>query len=295
MSCSEVMSKLLNSEKSPDLVNVRIKEPTTIHGAVTNTKKSLEEHPELKYRGELLEFFYELIADKKNDVETSIILGALAAQALSKIVAAKDYDRIPEAIKEIKPQLHNGAQLRSIDNIKPNYYVKLGAAGEMLKEIFRINTVAALTDGEGKPNIDLYVKGEERLRETFKDRPFYLRNIALNLLLEMALPFKFTDKTIFENYSIFAAAFAMFKLNVIATAELTERAEQDGKPRVEVVGVRKLNISVKVVVDTEKYVNYSAAQISRGICHNDDNAKKLLGELQKRGISTPAYLALMIK
>ena len=295
MSCPEVMKKQLNSEKSMDLVNVPIKTAGSIKGVVQNTEEALKKYPELKYRGELLEFFYEIIADKKHDVETSIILGALAAQTLSKLVAAKDYDSIPEAIKQIKPQLHNGAQLKSIENIKPNYYVKLGAAGEIIKKIFTVNIMTALTDKEGKPNIDLYLKGEKRLKETFKDRPFYLRNIALNLLLEFVLPFKFTDKTIFENYSIFAAAFALFKLNVIATAELTDRAERDGfGSNASVVGG---TIKVKVInpYDTEKYVNKSAAMISRNLCHNDENGKKLLEELQNRKLSTPAYLALLIK
>ncbi|MBD5384029.1 MAG: hypothetical protein HDR72_03405 [Ruminococcaceae bacterium] len=289
------MSKLLNNEKSMDMVNVAIRGTVTVKGAVQNTEKSLEEHPELKYRGELLEFFYEIIADKKHDVETSIILGALAAQSLSKIVAAKDYDSIPEAIKQIKPQLHNGAQLRSIENIKPNYYVKLGALGDMLKSVFSLNIMSALTDREDKPNVDLYIRGERRLEDTFKDRQFYLRNIALNLLLEFVLPFKFTDKTIFENYSIFAAAFALFKLNVIATAELTDMAERKAaNSKVEVTGY-KLNIKVVVKYDTERYVNSSAAMISRNLCHNDDNAKKLLEELQNRKFTTPAYLALLIK
>ena len=296
MSCPEVMDKLLNIEKSMDLVNVAIREKGTVKGAVMNNEKLLAEHPELKYRGELLEFFYEIIVDKKHDVETSIILGALAAQSLSKIVAAKDYDGIPEAIKQIKPQLHNGAQLRSIENIKPNYYVKLGAAGEMLKSIFQVNIMSALTDKEGKPNIELYVRDEKRLADTFKERQFYLRNIALNLLLEFALPFKFTDKTIFENYSIFATAFALFKLNVIATAELTDKAERStSNSKVNVVGDIKLNVKVTVKYDTEKYINKSASLISRNLCHNDENAKKLLEDLHNRNFSTPAYLALLIK
>lgn len=295
MSCPEVMNKLLNSEKSMDMVNAAIRKEETVQGAVKNTEELLEEHPELKYRGELLEFFYEIIADKKHDVETSIILGALAAQSLSKVVAAKDHDGIPEAIKQIRPQLHNGAQLRSIENIKPNYYVKLGAAGEILQSIFTVNTMAALSDKEGKPNIDLYIRGEKRLADTFRDRQFYLRNIALKLLLEFCLPFKFPDKTIFENYSIFAAAFALFKLNVIATAELTDRAEQNGiGPNAAIVS-STINVKVKFSLDTEKYVGKSAAMISRNLCHNDDNAKKLLEELQNRKLSTPAYLALLIK
>lgn len=294
MSCPEIMDKLLNNDKSVDLVNVPIKNAVTVKGAVMNNEKTLAEHPELKYRGELLEFFYETIADKKRDVETSIILGALAAQTLSKLVAAKNHDAIPEAIKQIKQQLHNGAQIKSVENIKPNYYVKLGAAGEILQKLSSVNIMSALTDNEGKPNIDLYTRGEKRLEETFRERPFYLRNIALNLLLELTLPFKFTDKTIFENYTIFAAAFALFKLNIIATAELTELAERNSLSKVKVTG-GNLNIKVKIVFDTEKYVNSSAALISRNLCHNDKNAMELLNELQSRNISTPAYIALLIR
>lgn len=295
MSCPEVMNALLNNEKSMDMVNAVIRQEVTIKGAAKDSEEALAEHPELKYRGELMEFFYEIIADKKHDIETSIILGALAAQSLTKIVAEKNYELIPDAIKQIKSQLHNGAQLRTIENIKPNYYVKLGAAGEILKSMFSLNIMSALTDKEGKPNIDLYTRGEKRLADTFQDRPFYLRNIALNLLLELAMPFKLIGKTIFENYCLFAAAFALFKLNVIATAELTDKAEKtNSNPNVEVVG-HKLNIRVVVKYDTEKYVNKSAAMISRVICHNVDNDKKLLEELKNRNFTTPAYLALLVK
>ncbi len=167
--------------------------------------------------------------------------------------------------------------------------------GEILKSIFQVNIMSALTDKEGKPNIDLYIRGEKRLADTFKERQFYLRNIALNLLLEFVLPFKFIGKTIFENYSIFAAAFALFKLNVIATAELTDLAERKASnPKVDVIGG---NLKIKVVAkyDTEKYINKSAALISRNICHNNENAKKLLEELHNRNFSTPAYLALLIR
>ena len=51
----------------------------------------------LKFREELMEFFYEIISDKKHDVETSIILGALAAQKLSQI-AARGADGINSAL-----------------------------------------------------------------------------------------------------------------------------------------------------------------------------------------------------
>lgn len=292
MSCPETMKKLLNDEKSMELVNVPIKEKAHLISGYSNTPEKLKEHPEFKYRGELLELFYEIIGDKRNDVEINIILGALAAHSLEKLVKTEDYDSIPQAIKDIRAQLHNGAQLKKIENIKPNYHVKLGYLSQIVRGVNPVNVMSALTDRTGTLNIDLYLLGEKRLAETFKDNPFYLRNIALNLLLELGLPFKLEDKTIFENYCIFAVAFAAFKLNVIATAELGGRAEAN--PGVTVVSS---DVDAKIVkkVDSEKHVIKSAALISRSLCHNPGVAKNLLELLHKNKLATPGYIALLVK
>lgn len=270
MSCPEVIKKLFNDPKSMDLVNLPIKGTVTIKGALKNTPENLAQNPALKFREELLEFFYEIIADKKHDVETSIILGALAAQKLSQ-VAEKGADGIPAAILAIRPQLHNGAQLKQIEAIKPNYNVKLGFAAEMMRQILHSNSVGSLADSTGRLNIDLYRAGEQRLVREFADRDFFMRNICLNLLLEFALPFKFSDRTIFENYSMFAAAFAMMKLDMISTAEGAERLSNS---RFQSTGDIKLRFSVKV--DTESFVRGAAATISRALCHNNANAQMLL-------------------
>lgn len=291
-SCAVVMNKLLNNEKSMDLINTPVKQSVQIKGAAKNNDELLEKHPEVKYRGELLEFFYDIISDKKLSVEDNIILGALAAQSLTKLVERKDYDHIPEALKTLRAQTHSGADLKNIANIKPNYNIKLGILGELLGTVFEIATMRGLVDKEGRYNIDLYVLGEQRLAETFKDRPFYLRNIALNLIFEFVLPFKFTDMTIFENYTIFAAAFALFKLNTIATAELTRRAENNHS--VQVTG-STINVNIQTRYDTEHYVNSSAAIISRYLCHNEDKAKMLLEFLKSKNMTSAAYLALLVK
>lgn len=292
MSCPETMKKLLNDEKSMELVNVPIKEKAHLISSYSNTPENLKAHPELKYRGELLELFYEIIGDKRNDVEINIILGALAAQSLEKLVKTEDYDSIPQAIKDIRAQIHNGAQLKKIENIKPNYHVKLGYLSQIVRGVNPVNVMSALTDRTGTLNIDLYLMGEKRLAETFKDNPFYLRNIALNLLLELGLPFKLEDKTIFENYCVFAVAFAALKLNVIATAELGGRAE--ASPGAAVVSS---DIDAKIVkkVDSEKHVIKSAALISRSLCHNPGIVKNLLELLHKNKLSTPGYIALLVK
>lgn len=294
MSCPSVVNEMLNDEKSMDLVNVLVREKVQIKGVLQNTPKLLKKHPELKYRGELMEFFYEIISDKKNSIETSLILGALAAQALTKLVENEDYNAIPDAIKEIRSQLHNAAQLKKIDEIKPNYSIKLRAAVEISRAIStKISIPAFLIKSDGTLNIEMYLQGELRLLKTFADRQFFLRNIALNLLLEFALPFKLPDRTIFENYSAFVTAFALFKLNVISAAEL---AELEPKPRI-VSSNSSINATVvtNVGVSAEKYVNKSAALINRNVSHNDNNIIKMIDELKERKFTSPAYLALLIK
>lgn len=294
MSCPSVVNEMLNDEKSMDLVNVPVREKVQIKGVLQNTPKLLKKHPELKYRGELMEFFYEIISDKKNSIETSLILGALAAQALTKLVENEDYNAIPDAIKEIRSQLHNAAQLKKIDEIKPNYSIKLRAAVEISKAIStKISIPAFLIKSDGTLNIEMYLQGELRLLKTFVDRQFFLRNIALNLLLEFALPFRLPNRTIFENYSAFVTAFALFKLNVISAAEL---AELEPKPRI-VSSNSSINATVvtNVGASAEKYVNKSAALINRNVSHNDNNIIKMIDELEERKFTSPAYLALLIK
>ncbi len=282
LSCREVMRRLINDEKSMDLINIPIKQEKTV-SVTEDTKDELAAHPELKYHGEVFEFFYELIADKKHDVETNIILGALAAQALTKLVAAGDVDAIPEALKSLKSQMHNGSQLKSIENIRPNYSLRFGFISKILKEIVGNSAVSFLNDPSGKPNIMYYNTARDNLNEIFKDRPFYLRNIALNLLFELETPFKFKNKTIFENFSLFAAVYACLKLNMISLAYM---------------GLDKVDLDLygdKIhYYGEDKFVGLSAV-ICRGLCQNENNQKAILDFLAEHKFTSPAYLALLVK
>ena len=159
----------------------------------------IQKRPEIEYYSEIFEFYYELISNKKIPVETAIILGALAAQKLTEIAKKKQQDRIPEALKAFRKQFHNHEQLKSIANIKPNYYLKLGIMSELMEKVTRGGVTPFLHDQTGTLNIDLYNKGEDGLREALKGREFFLCNLALNLLFEFDVPFKFEDISMFEN------------------------------------------------------------------------------------------------
>ncbi len=282
-SCREVMRRLINDEKSMDLINIPTKQSGTLYDVIVDSQKDLAAYPELKYRGELFDFFYEVISDKKHDVETNIILGALAAQALTKLVAAGDIDTIPEALKSLKSQMHNGAQLKSIKNIRPNYQLRFGFIEKILNDIVGYSTVGFLNDQTGNPNVMYYNTANKNLNEIFKDRPFFLRNIALNLLLELAVPFKFKDKSIFENYSLFVMAYACIKLNMISLA---------------CMGRSKINLDLfgkRINYEGEEKFYGMTSIICRCLCQNDIKQKKILDFLEEHKFTSPAYLALLVK
>lgn len=281
-SCPEILKRLLNDADAADLLSLSAEKDAgkTVHSA--NGKDDEKKYPELKYRGELLEFYYELISDKRISVETAMILGALSAEKLTELVAGKGYDRIPEALKAFRKQFHNAQQLKKLENIKPNYYLKFGFLSELIEKIVEDGATALLRDQTGTLNIDLYNKGEAGLREALKGREHFLRDLALDLLLEFMVPFKFTDRTIFENYSLFVTAFGLLKLNLIAVCS-TEK------------GITMRTCGKEFVYYGDDKLIGMTALISRGICQTDNKARSILSLLKDNNFTSPACLALLIK
>ena len=283
LSCQEVVRKLLNDEKATDLINVSTKDtPAAVTVKSSNSEEDIFMYPELKYRNDLFEFFYELIGDKKRSVETSIVLGALAAQKLTQLIEDEQQDRIPEALEAFKKQVHNAAALRSIDDIKPNYNVKFGIADKITENALDFKMTDVLKDRSGELDVDRYLFGEAKLNDMMKDRPFWLRNIALNLLIELCMPFKSKTHSIYENYSFFVAAVSCLKLNAVASAFAPE----------------KVNIQTKGQTlpfeGIEKIYGLTGI-ISRRIFQDNAAFDRVLNVLSEYDMDSPAYLALLIK
>ncbi|MDE6731289.1 MAG: flagellin lysine-N-methylase [Oscillospiraceae bacterium] len=275
-SCPVIIDALLNNENASDLVNVNIEGD---RGKKVDVRF---DETERRYKGELLDFYYELISDKRISVETALILGALAAQKLTEIVARKELGRIPEALKAFRRQFHNAEQLKAIESIKPNYHLKFAFLAELIEKVIENGATVLLRDETGTLNVDLYNLGERRLREMLGKREHFLRNLALNLLLEFAVPFRFKDKTIFENYSLYVAAFGCLKLNLIAVCS-TDRA----------INFNTYAQTFRYVGD-DKLIGMSAI-FCRGVCQADDKAEAIIKRLSENKFTSPAYLALLVK
>ncbi len=282
-SCSEMLRRLLRDEHAIDLINVPVREQDIGKSIIgLDYESSCRQYPELNYRGELFEFYYELFSDKKLPLESAIVLGALAAQKLTELSASRRFELILEALKSFRKQFHNGAALKSIEDIKPNYHLKFAFLSEILEKIIEDSAAALLRDQTGTLNIDLYDVGEANLKKTLEGREWFLRSIALNLLFEFDVPFKFKENTIFENYALFVTAFAMLKLNMIA--------------------VCTTDLGITMNTSGQKFVYYGddklvgmTAIICRGVCQSPDKAKNVITILNSNKFTTPAYLALLVK
>lgn len=267
MSCYPVLKTICTDEKAMELEYYQPKTPKSSERYQTYENFKQEEHPEFKFHSELLEFFYEIIADTTRSVETSIVIGALAAQKLTDYISKGQAERIPEIIEALKPQLNAPSVVESIEKTKSNPSVCLGVQARAFDAFYNMEFMVEHVKN-GNFNFDSYNKGYAHFNEVFK--PFALRNIALNMLLELNMPFKFPNEDLFRNYSYFTAAFSTVKL-VAATAWYWS-------------GIKG-----------EDSFLVTLTKVDRKIGHSPENFNKIMKILEEYNCKSPAYLAVIVK
>lgn len=279
ITCPAVAKQLLNDEKSMDLIALQAEK----QGRLTtyNDPDAITKNPEQKYRVQIFEFLYELISDKSTSVEIAIILGALAAQELTRAVDMFDTEKIPEKLKSLRKDLHNHQVLQSAENVKPQKQIKLGFLSLLSEQV--VGQAVTVTLHQNKAlDMELYAHGEEKLAEALKGREWFLRNVALQLLFECDVPFKFPEKSMFENYSLFAAAFGMIKTNLIAA----------------------MAIDKPITLHTEKQEFHCdgddklvtlTALLNRGLLQSTVKAEQIIELLKKHEFNRPAFLGILVK
>lgn len=265
LSCFRIMDTLCNDSECMVLENHILRSKKT-SVSYMDEDVDIMNHPELKYRRQLFDFFYEIISADSRSVEISVILGALAAQSISKLIEKGAYDKIPESIPILKKQLKNPEQVKKLENINQNYAIKLGFASELSRLVMRSDMIKLISEEDGGISVAKYNEGMRKFQEDFADRPFALRNIALNLFLECRMPFRDNEYSFYENYCYFAAAFAAIKF--VAAAFYTDKGEYEFK--------------------------VSSAYISRAFAHNNFNVKQIIDIYKSFNCTSPAYIAIIV-
>ncbi len=267
-SCYQVMKMICEDETSMQLFSAPLESKYVEVKYAPDSATEIQKHPELKYRNELFEFFYDIIGNTKRSLETSVLLGALAAQKLTQYIQRGEADRIPEIIKALRPQL-NATSVPSFENAKTNYGICLGLIGKLVDTFERSNVLDSLKIN-GKLSPELLEQGRAIINNYLKDKPHIMRNIALNFLLEGQVPLTNHEFSLFENYCYFASTIAAVKLICSAIA-VQDKAVING-----------LYISVSFFV--------------RGMYHKLLTIpQQVLDILKDNGCNSPAFIALMLK
>lgn len=297
LSCYRIMDMLCTDKDCMILENYR---PAIKKSEKVNMDKDVDiiNHPELKYRHQLLEFFYEIISDSSYSLETAIVLGALAAQSLDKCIRSGKANSIPEVISKLSRQLKDPVQIKKLEEIKPNYSVKLGFAKELNEIVLKTNMIDSICE-DGVLSADKYNEGMRKFYDYFADRPFAVRNIALNLLLELKMPFRSIEYGIFENYCYYAAAIAALKLTAAAVFIKSSESKSTVNPVVSGKGtaaemVKNIKVVVRTKTNSELDFKASSAYISRYFAHDDFKVKQILDIFKKLNCMSPAYIALIV-
>lgn len=273
MSCIGALELVCGSEDSMDVTYG--KEKMVLRTNNHDTNASIAMHPELKYRDLLFDFFYGVISNKKYSVENGIILGAIAANAMTKCIEKKNFEHIPNLAEELKASFGDSANLKAIEGIKTNYTYKVGVCAKIIDLTVNPYVTQAMHDEDGSLNLDKYLQACERFERIVGDKPFMFRNIALNMLFECAMPFHNSQWSLFENYCYYAAAFAVIKMLGPAEILLNKHIDDDAT-------LKRAYMTLVTLM-------------SRKLFNNEPNSNKVLDQLKRFDCMSPAKIALLIK
>lgn len=239
---------------------------------IEDTDRALFNAPIKRYRMEMLDFYADILCNKERSIETSVILGALAAKHINDAVISGNYEKITKIIHDFKPQLENPATAKSLDDIKPNYHLKFKLVNNMIVKYFGTNSegidISSLHNGT-ELIVENYLTGLDNFYKAFDNKKYLLKNIIINMFYDLKMPVGYPKRIPFENYAYFVVAAAAIK--TVAAA----------------IGFSEINV-------VEKFKR-GASRMCRGLAHSEGKAYYTMDEMKQLGLTSPAHLALIIK
>ena len=239
-----------------------------VKNALADSTAEIINNPALNYRGILFEFFYEILSDKSRSIETSIVLGAMAAQKLDEFIKRGKHERIPDVINALKPQLNNPEQIEKLESAKPNLSLKANFSAGLLKYLNNASIYNNIFEN-GIPSEEKYNRGMEEFKKHFSGTSGFIRNIALNIFITNKMPYRDNKLSLFDNFSYFVAEIAVIKFLIPAVAIH--------------------------YVPVEEQIERAISFVDRSFTHNDVNVQKTLEFIKDFKCTSPAYLLGIIK
>ena len=273
-SCPAVIDLLFKEEKAAETENIIARDYDKLDrsAVVYDSASAVTKDPVKEKRLVLFEFYTRMLLINKRNIETSMVLTALAVKHLTDAENRKDFESMNKIIHDIEPQLNNPATVRSVDEINPNYQLKFKLVNNMLVKFFGSNSkiadISVLHNGK-ELIVENYLTGLEKFNAAFDNKDYILKNIIMNIFYDMNMPLGKLKRSLFENYAYFVLASASIKTVAAAVGFSSENIVNDFK--------------------------MSVAEMSRNFSHNIHGADAITEDIKQMGLTSPAHLALIIK
>lgn len=267
-SCIHIVDILLNDRSCMELERYTRTLPEK--KVLRRNEELLAKYPEIRYYRQLFEFYYDIISNESHSLETSILWGSYVSIKLTELVKSGRYSQTLEEINRLRKDINRKDMSDKLEAINPNYDIKLKFVINLMKIPMGINAFNDIILDENTVDIEKFQEGERRFKAAFADRPFAMRNIALELLMDLGIPFYERELSIFDNYCYFIAAFTLIKLMGPA-------------------------FFVKDISDPESEYKKCISTIGRGFKHNKEVIKLVVVLLKHFRCEVPANLAAIIK
>lgn len=271
LSCIHVIDMLLNEQDSMELeIRTKNMSENQANRETPCNEEEYSKHPELNYRRQIFELYYDIISNESHSLETSVNWGSYVSIKLTELVNKGQQQFIPEAITYIREEVSDKALSDQLEAIKPNYDIKLKFVICLHNTLINSDIFRDIVIDDNTVDTEKFKEGERRFNEAFADRPFALRNIALGLLMDLNIPFRSLEQSIFDNYCYFIASFVIAKLMGPA-------------------------IFLKDTPTPELEYKKVVAIINRSFAHNKANIDSIIELLKQFRCDLPANLSAIIK
>lgn len=271
-SCPAVLKLILKDKRAVELEMLPARN-AKVESMLIDKPEQWEKQPYLLLRTEILDFYNDLFrtGSQNASFEETVLLGALAAKAMSQASKMGQVSEIPNIAADCKKKLKTKEHIQWARALEPNLEVKFQLINMLIISFSnrKIDLLPLYKDDKKTINTENYKKGRELFEKAIPEYDKVFKAIALNIFLDTFMFVALQEFNFFEFYAYYTVCLAAMQ----ASAYLAGLKNED--------------------VENEFILN--VAKLSRGISHNAQNAKNLVNAIHEDGLMYPPQLACIIK
>ena len=290
LGCERVLELLMEEKEGILLVNgKKTFSSDSGYGSYIKQEKR-RKNPALKYYYDIQTLFFILLQLEEISMEDRLLLLGMAMCRIDELIAEGRGSDISAYMAQFIEQLEQGDILKTIqeisaDNTLSVYYSVLTGLqylnrgdryySKIMKRICEKLNLGIETES-GDMTVDfssfkiekeLYHKYRAQFQERMKGKEYFLENILVTYMLYANIPFKDTEKSLWENYLYLVWVYSMIKVS------LSTYLEPDSK---------------------DEDLIHCCSVFFRKLGHNSSLFDKVIGDFNKHGNSL-AHLAVLLK